>query len=227
MKTRHRWTDEEEKALRELYPNQTTEHIARLLGMTRAQIYGHAKRLGLSKSEAFRSGSQSGRFQKGAAGTPFRFQPGNSPWNKGKQGTGGDHPNCRRTQFQPGKIQGRAAQLVQPIGAERVAGGVLQRKVNNEMPIQRRWKSVHSLVWEETMGPVPAGSKVIFKPGMHTTVAAEITVDRLELVTHAELMARNSYHNRYPKEVGLLIQTKGQLTRRINRKMEALREKQD
>lgn len=30
-------------------------------------------------------------------------------------------------------------------------------------------------------------------------------------------MRRNSYHTRYPKELGLLIHMKGQLTRRIRR----------
>ena len=56
----------------------------------------------------------------------------------------------------------------------------------------------------------------MFKPGRKTTDPARITADGLELVTRAELMRRNSYHNNYPKEVALLIQLKGALNRKIN-----------
>lgn len=50
---------------------------------------------------------------------------------------------------------------------------------------------------------------------MHTTDPAAITADRLELVTRAENMARNTLH-RYPKEVAQLIQLRGALNRKIN-----------
>ena len=107
---------------------------------------------------------------------------------------------------------------MQPIGAERVTkDGILQRKVNNDMPFQRRWKSVHSLVWEAAHGPIPPGHKVVFLAGQNTSIAAQITPEKLEMVTHAELMRRNSYHTRYPKELGLVIQMRGALNRKINR----------
>lgn len=56
--------------------------------------------------------------------------------------------------------------------------------------------------------------------------ASEITIDRIELVTLEENMRRNSYHNRYPKEIGLAIQARGALVRKINRRKQA-NEKQD
>jgi len=109
-------------------------------------------------------------------------------------------------------------ELYRPIGSLRVTvDGYLQQKVNDDLPPQRRWKAVHTLVWEEAHGPVPKGHVVVFIPGTHTTDIGHITLDRLELVTRAELMRRNSYHTRYPKELGLVIQMKGQLTRRIRR----------
>jgi hypothetical protein len=58
---------------------------------------------------------------------------------------------------------------------------------------------------------------VVFLPGQHTSVATQITPEKLELVTHAELMRRNSYHTRYPKDLGLVIQMRGALNRKINR----------
>jgi hypothetical protein len=186
--------------------------------------------MGLKKSQEFFESDRSGRVQRGQQNPGMirtQFQPGTKPWNTGTKGLAGQHPNCKKAQFQKGTKNGRALAIEASIGSERVAEGVLQIKVNNDLPFQRRWQALHGLVWEATHGPIPPGHKVIFRVGQHTTAAHLITVERLELVTHAELMRRNSYHNRYPKEVGQLIQLKGQLTRKINRKTEALNEKQD
>jgi len=224
------WTPEEDQLLREIYPDLTAAECARRIGRTKASIFQRARILGLQKSAAFLESDLSGRIQRGRTSPGMvatQFPKGITPWNKGIKGSCGTHPNCRKTQFQKGTTQGRAAELVQPIGHQVVREGVLYQKVNNDLPLQRRYRSVHGLVWEAAHGPIPAGHKVVFKVGQHTMTAGEITADRLELVTHAELMARNSYHNRYPKDLGLLIQMQGQLTRRINRKTEALNEKQD
>jgi hypothetical protein len=155
-----------------------------------------------------------------------RFQSGTKPWNTGTKGLTGKHPNCLKAQFKKGSKNGRALAIEQPNGAQVIREGVLYQKVNNDLPLQRRFRSVHGLVWEASMGPIPQGHKVIFRPGRHTTVADLITIDRLELVSNAELMRRNSYHNRYPKDVAGLIQLKAQLTKKINRKTEELNEKQ-
>jgi hypothetical protein len=63
-----------------------------------------------------------------------------------------------------------------------------------------------------------AGHICVFKLGTKTAVLQEITLDKVECLTWAENMTRNSYHNRLPKEVALLVQLRGQLTRQINRK---------
>lgn len=50
---------------------------------------------------------------------------------------------------------------------------------------------------------------------MRTAVLDEITLDRVECISLAENMRRNSYHN-YPKEIALAIQLRGVLNRKIN-----------
>jgi hypothetical protein len=224
------WTPEEDALLREIYPDATAAECSRRIGRTKASVFQRARLLGLEKSEAFFLSDRSGRVQRGKqnpAMAATQFKKGIKPWNTGTKGVAAQHPNCVVHRFQKGTKNGRALAVEQPIGAERVAEGVLQIKVNNNLPFPSRWQALHGLVWEATQGPIPPGHKVVFRPGQHTTVAELITLDRLELVTHAELMRRNSYHNRYPKEVGLLIQMKGQITRKINRRSEELNEKQD
>lgn len=88
------------------------------------------------------------------------FAKGHQSANKGKtcpEGVGGRHPNARRTQFRKGTRSGVAVKLYQPIGAERVRDGYLVRKINDDMPLQARWRAVHLIEWEALNGPIPEG----------------------------------------------------------------------
>lgn len=89
------------------------------------------------------------------------FVKGAEPHNKGKvcaEGTGGRHPNARKTQFRKGSLNGRAAQRYQPIGTERFSkDGYLERKVHDGLPPQSRWQTVQRINWEAANGPLPKG----------------------------------------------------------------------
>lgn len=102
------------------------------------------------------------RKRKGwTTGRSGRFEKGATPHNQGRKcapGTGGDHPNARRTQFKKGFRGGRAAQNYQPIGTVRVTeDGYLERKVHDNLPMQSRWQLVQRLEWEAANGPIPKG----------------------------------------------------------------------
>lgn len=208
------WTHEKIALLRKLYPVSLTADLELVFGRNVASIYGKAASLGIKKSAEFNESARA-RKLNGTHGVEFRFQPGNPAWNKGKHYQPGGR--CAETQFKKGHLSGRARQLVQPIGALRVTkDGYLERKINNSMPLQRRWKAVHRILWEETHGPIPAGFVVRFKPGMKTARLEEVTLDRLEILSQAENMRRNSYHTNYPKEIAQLIQLRGAVKRKIN-----------
>jgi len=67
-------------------------------------------------------------------------------------------PGCEKGWFKPGVRRGRAKAMYQPIGAERISReGYLERKVNDDLPFNRRWRAVHMIEWEAVNGPVPAG----------------------------------------------------------------------
>ena len=219
--TKRAWTAAEHRILRKRYATDTADSIARDLGRTAGQVYRQAKRLGLSKAEGFAAQTTRNRWQQGRHENSRKALAGGRGWNKGIKGSTGTHPNCRKTQFRKGHLGGTAAERVQPIGALRIAEGQLQRKVNNDRPFMRRWVAVSRLVWEAANGPIPKGHIVRFRDGKQRTVEAEITADRLECVSLAENMRRNSYHNNYPKEVAKLIQLKGALTAKINRRSKA------
>ena len=94
-------------------------------------------------------------------GRTGRIERGNIPFNKGKAcepGKGGRHPNSMKTQFPKGGRRGRAAENYKPIGSERISkDGYIERKVNDGLPLQARWKAVHRINWEAVHGPLPAG----------------------------------------------------------------------
>lgn len=204
------WTPEMIATLRAEYPDVRTQDLAERLGVTPYQVYGKAWKLGLRKSEAFLAIPVARRLN-GVVGGATRFVKGQRPWNYGMKGLDIGGVSHR---FVKGERQGRAVALYQPIGAERVTDeGYRQRKVNDDLPINKRWRSVHVLMWEEAHGPIPAGHALVFRDGDKT----HITLDNLELITRAELMRRNSCH-RYGEEIAKLIQLRGALTRQINRR---------
>jgi len=94
-------------------------------------------------------------------GRTGRIEKGNIPANKGKPcppGKGGRHPNAIATQFRKGLRQGIAIRLYKPIGTERLSkDGYLERKTNDDMPLQGRWRAVHLVEWEAVNGPIPKG----------------------------------------------------------------------
>jgi hypothetical protein len=184
-------------------------------------IYARSRQLDLRKEpEVVAAMARANTSRPGHGSERTRFQKGQLPAIAGVRGVFGYHPATKANWFRPGQLSGRAAQQVQPVGSYRVTTeGYLEQKVS-DVPgaSMRRWKGVHRMLWEAEHGPIPAGHAVVFKGGKPITVLEDITLDKLELVTRAELMRRNSFHTRYPKKVALLVHARAALTRQINRR---------
>jgi len=192
-----KWTPEARAELRRLYPLHDNTTIGKMLGCTEPAVLNQAHKLGLKKP--------AGWINIGC------FHKNQTTWNAGKKGwqAGG---RSVATQFKPGNRTGRAQAIYKPIGTERISkDGYLERKINDDMPLQRRWRAVHILLWEAEHGPLPPSHALIFKDGDKT----HIDIGNLLLITRADLMRRNTYHN-YPKDIAELIQLRGALMRKIN-----------
>ena len=218
------WTADEDETLRINWPKFPAFLIAYVLGRGRASVYRRAQQLKLKKADDFET-QPLARLWNGTeepASIAARFKPGAVPPNKGLRRPGWSPGRMATTQFKKGQMHGAAQHNYVPIGTEKIdpKRNVLMRKVTDDPSIfpVKRWRPVHVLVWEAANGPAPEGRIVIFRPGMKTFAAAEITVDRLEVVTLAENMRRNTLHNRYPADVKELIYLKARITRRINKR---------
>jgi rhodanese-related sulfurtransferase len=202
--------------LREHYPDNKTEVVAELVGRTVPSCYLKAAALGLKKSATYLASDDAYRFRRGDhPGAATQFRKGQVPPNKGLRRPGWAPGRMASTQFKSGQRSGVAAKLYKPIGTERISkDGYLERKIHDGMPLQSRWRAVHLITWEAKNGPMPDGHCVCFRDGNRMNFAE----DNLELISRAERMRRNSYHFNYPKEVGQLIQLKGALQRKLNRR---------
>lgn len=207
------WTARELAALRRRYPNEPTTQLARDIGRSLLATYNMADKLGLAKSAEYLMSPAAHRIDpSNPACVVHRFQKGNVPFNKGKH----HKPmGSEKGWFKPGTLNGAARLKELPVGSERVQDGVLLRKVSAGRSRWMRWQPVHRMAWESVHGPVPAGHIVVFKPGRHTTISTEITIDRLECITRVENMRRNSRHTRYGPELNRLMQLRGALKRKI------------
>ena len=193
------WSDSDRELLAQLYPDDDNVTLGRIFGRSESSILNAAKTYGLRKSAAY------------MATGPGCFKQGNQAWNKGKKGLdiGGKHTRFKK---------GQKPQTWQPIGHERVCDGYLQRKVTDTGNTPRDYRPVHHLVWEEHTGePVPEGHALVFRDGNRRNFDPA----NLELITRAELMRRNSYHTNLPPELAQIVQLRGALTRRINRRSQS------
>lgn len=213
----HKWTAGELTVLRVQYPHHRTADIAQQLGIDLQLVYRRANMLGLRKSRAFEASDKSGRvFMGGTLGQVTQFRPGQKPWNTGLHYVAGGR--SAETRFKPGQLPHTTV----PVGSLRTTTEPngrksLQRKVGTAHGnSSKRWTPVSRLVWEATHGPVPDGHIVVFKPGKHTLVLEEITLERVECITRKEHAARN-HPNRSNPDLARLIQLKGAITRQVNR----------
>jgi len=213
---REAWTEQQVDLLRTFYPSFKSEDVAFMVGRPLDSVYRKANSLGLKKSAEFLASPAACRLRRGDnVGSEHRFQKGQSAWNKGTKGIVGVQPACRVTQFRAGQSPHNTL----PIGSYRIdKDGVLQRKVSNDRGnASKRWRGVHELVWIQANGALPAKHIVVFKLGMRTNVLDEITVDRVECISLAENMKRNTRHN-LPPELNEVVQLRAVLTRQINKR---------
>lgn len=206
------WTAREDALMMKRYPDESTTALAKDLERTLQAVFARAGLLGLSKRDAYLASPAACRLRRGDnVGAAYRFKKGQTPANKGLRRPGWSAGRMKETQFKKGVRQVR---LYKPIGTERISkDGYRERKVNDDLPLQARWRAVHLLVWEAAHGPLPKGYAVAFKNRDKT----DVRLENLELISRRELMMRNSIHH-LPPALKQTVQLLGALNRQIRRR---------
>jgi HNH endonuclease len=210
---KHIWTEDEDEILRGRFAELSAAELAALLGVGVKIVYWRASVLGLRKTREWVAERARQRSkQPGHGGAANYFCKGLVPWNKGLRYIAGGRSG--ETQFRPGVRTGRAVELWHPVGTLRIsADGYLQRKVNDDHPIHKRWRAEHILIWEAAHGPLEKSLAVCFRDGNKQN----LDLDNLECISRAELMRRNSIQ-RYGPEISSITQLRGVLKRQIKRR---------
>ncbi|MBB1061921.1 HNH endonuclease [Marilutibacter spongiae] len=215
MSSRAPYNDDEIETVRINYADWPNFLIAYVVGRSVSSVHYLANKLGLRKGPGFHRNPHAHLWATWARpnAVACRFKRNHVPHNKGVRRPPGWAPGrMAETQFKKGHRGGRAREVYQPIGATRISkDGYLQRKVNDDMPLQHRWRAVHVLLWEEHRGPVPPGHQVGFLNGDKS----DIRIENLELVSQGERMRRNSIHN-LPAPLKRVIHQRAGLVRSIN-----------
>lgn len=141
-----------------------------------------------------------------------RIKPGAVPPNKGKKRSEwlskAGIRKVKKTQFKKGNCPHNTKSDFE-IVVRADSRGVKYQHIRVALG---KWIPLHRYNWEKVNGKIPAKMKLVFKDG--DTMNCD--VPNLELLTPADLLRRNSWHN-YPEELGKIIQLQGALTRQINK----------
>jgi hypothetical protein len=203
-----RFAAQEDQFLRDNYLTIPAKRMSRMLGRAEAVARQRMARIGLVvPREIIEQRIIDSRIKKGS-----------TPPNKGKKWdevmSKEAQQNCRRTTFPKGNLPHNT----QYDGAIRVRAdksGISYQYIRVSLG---KWELLHRFVWTMLKGKIPPKHLVVFKDGNQ----GNCNIDNLELITQAENMKRNTYHN-YPKEIALMVQLRGALNRQINKHLKTLR----
>ena len=199
-------SDEEKKIIKEMFSDSYTKDIASKLNRSYSSSSNFAHSNNLKKSENFMKMELERQGERlKIVGINGRFKPGTIPPNKGKKMNPELYAKCAPTMFK----KGQAPHNTTYDGHERISvDGYVEIRVE-----QGKYVLKHRLIWEQTNGPIPDGMALIFKDNNKLNM----DLSNLQLVTRAELMARNTIQ-RFPVELQNTIKTLSKLKKQLNAK---------
>lgn len=201
------WQQHEIDLLKNLYANHKAEQIASQLGRSESSVQIKAARIGLKQDKEFvrkikKECNSKPRVRKNL------FQKGGVPWNKGKS----FEQSEASLKFRFAKGHDCYNEL--PVGSLRInADGYLERKEQRSPAV---WRLLHHIIWEEAHGPIPEGMVVAFKAGRPIQ---NPTIEDIELVSRADIQARNSIQ-RFPQDLQQALRAVKKLMRKIKEREE-------
>jgi hypothetical protein len=197
--------------IRQRFPHEKTQCIADDLGLTYSQVANRAFTMGLKKTLDFKRSESSGRTNLLTAGAKFRFTPGHTPFNKGKEMPTEVYEKVKATMFKPGnrphnwKPDGSIVERKDTDLSGRV---YLYYKLSDS-----KWILYHNKIWIDANGPIPNKHIIIFKDGN----TRNCQLENLQCISMKDNVLRNSIQ-RFPEEIKEVIKLTTKLNKTINGK---------
>lgn len=200
------WTDEERRLLTDLFPDNYTIDVCKVLKRGYKSVCSQADLMGLRKSEAFMKMELNKQGERIAqAGKAYQFKKGQASHNKGMKMPKETYEKVKHTMFKKGILPHNT----KFDGHERLnKDGYIEVRI-----ALGKYVLKHRHIWEQHNGKIPKGMVLVFKDRNKEN----LSIDNLELITMGENMTRNSIH-RYPPELKSAIKLVSKLKRTINAK---------
>jgi hypothetical protein len=167
--------------------------------------------MGLKKTLEFKRSDLSGRQNLINCGKKFRFTPGHTPFNKGKEMPSEVYEKVKDTMFKPGnrphnwKPDGSIVERKDTDLSGRV---YLYYKIRDS-----KWILYHNKIWIDANGPIPKKHIIIFKDGN----TRNCQLENLQCISMKDNVIRNSIQ-RFPQEIQEVIKLTSKLNKTINGK---------
>jgi hypothetical protein len=194
--------------IRERYPNEPADLIARDLNISMAKVYRIAKSMGVKKSpEMLRAMAINLKLSE--KGKAHQFKKGNKPHNTGKKVKPTVYAALEKTMFK----KGNKPHNTKPESTIRINSKYNEKPYQYIKIADSDWRLLHRVIWEEHNGPIPDKHMIRFIDG--NTMNCELS--NLECVSMAQNMNENTIR-RYPEELQELMKLNAKLNRKINGK---------
>jgi hypothetical protein len=193
--------------IRQRYPNEPTDIIARDLNISIGKVYNIAFTMGLKKSHEYMRTYAPGWSNLLKHGEKYRFKKGHKTHNKGVAMSSDVYERVKPTMFK----KGDKPHNTQPVGTIHWRADKEGRSYAYIKIADCDWRLMHRVVWEQHNGPIPPGHVVRFKDG--NTMNYDIT--NLEMFHQSGNMELNTIQ-RFPAELQEVIKLKSKLKKKIN-----------
>lgn len=198
------WTTAMDEALRLLYPTNTSQHVADIMGLSIGTVNSRAYYIGLKKDPEHLNLVQQGVIQNLHNGATHRFKKGHVSHNKGRKMAPDTRMKIERTFFS----KGQKPHNTKWDGYERLnAYGYVEVRV-----AERKFIGKHRLIWEQQHGAVPDGHVIIFGDGDRTNFA----IENLLCVSRGDLAILNK-HKKYGSEIAQSVLLLSKIKQIINK----------
>jgi hypothetical protein len=197
-----KWKPHEIELLKQHYSDKTIKELCEILKLSERSIYSQANLLGLKKSdEHLKKLKELDKERLRKFGNKYRFQKGQTSWNKGKKG----YMGANVTSFKKGNKPHNTRQI-NDTRIDSKDKFLLVKVANNE------WIRKQVLIWESVHGKVPKGHVIRVK----NPTLNHYDIENLMLISCAENMKLNTMH-RFPIELQKAIRALKKLNKAIKK----------
>ena len=193
------------------YPTTLSSELAKRYNCSISKINNISYKFGLKKNKDFIA--EVSRKNMEREDNPARLhwiKKGNTPANKGRKQTEYMTPEAIERTAKTRFKKGNTPHNHKPVGWQRITkDGYVEIKIAEP----NVFKLKHRLIWENEIGPIPAGHNIQFKDGNRLNCELE----NLYIITRAEQLGVNNSIHRYPEELKKAMRMLGKLNKQLKK----------